>query len=140
MLNTRALPLASLLGTVLQVAMVVAGHYNPSVAALFAIGGMGLSLVAGLLYAMWARGGSTRSIAVGGLLAGAICALLGILVSHMLGDVPRSLLALGTFSSAIAGALGGWLGTFLFKSGVASVVLIGIPCFRSNREGCSRSG
>ncbi len=124
MLNTRALLLASLLGTVLQVAMVVAGHYNKSVASLFAIGGMGLSLIAGLLYALWARGNSTSAIVLGGLAAGAICGFIGILVSHLLGDVPRSLLVLGTISSAITGALGGWLGTFLFRSGIATVVLI----------------
>lgn len=122
--DTRALLLASLLGTVLQVAMVVAGHYNKSVASLFAVGGMGLSLVAGLLYAMWTRGDSTSSIVVGGLAAGAICAFIGILVSHLLGDVPRSLLVLGTVSSAITGALGGWLGTFLFRSGIATVALV----------------
>jgi uncharacterized protein YndB with AHSA1/START domain len=122
--DTRALLLASLLGTVLQVAMVGAGHHNKSVASLFAVGGMGLSLGAGLLYAMWARGDSTSTFVVGGLAAGAICAFIGILVSHMLGDVPRSLLAFGTISSAVTGALGGWLGTFLFRSGIATVALI----------------
>lgn len=64
MLNTRALLLASTIGTILQVAMVVAGHYDRSVAGLFAVGGMGLSLVAGVLYAMWASGDSTKSIVV----------------------------------------------------------------------------
>jgi hypothetical protein len=116
MLNTRALLLATLVGTVLQVAMVVAGHSNESIAGLFAVGGMGFSLIAGLAYAMWARGGSTSSLAVGGLVAGAICAFIGIFVSWMLGDVPASLLALGTISSAVTGALGGWLGKFLFPS------------------------
>jgi hypothetical protein len=42
--------------------------------------------------------------------AGAICAFLGILVSHLLGDVPASLLALGTLSSAVTGAIGGVIG------------------------------
>ncbi len=115
MLNTRALLLATGLGTILQVAMVVAGHSNKSIAALFAVGGMGFSLIAGLAYAMWARGDSVSSIAVGGLVAGAICALIGISVSYMLGDVNKSLLALGTISSAVTGALGGWLGTLLFR-------------------------
>jgi len=130
MLNTRALLLASMLGTVLQVAMVVAGHSNKSIAGLFAVGGMGFSLIAGLAYAMWARGDSTSSLAVGGLAAGALCALIGIFVSYMLGDVPVSLLALGTISSAVTGAIGGWLGKFLFPaSGVVAmlVVLAGAP-------------
>ena len=49
--NSRALVLATVVGTILQVAMVVAGHSNKSIAALFAVGGMGFSLVAGLIYA-----------------------------------------------------------------------------------------
>jgi len=117
MLNSRALVLATVVGTILQVAMVTAGHTNKSIAGLFAVGGMGFSLVAGLLYAMWARGGATSSLAIGGLLAGAICALIGIFVSYMLGDVPVTLLALGTISSAVTGAIGGWIGKFLFKAG-----------------------
>lgn len=135
MLNTRALLLASAIGTVLQVAMVVAGHYNKSVAALFAVGGMGLSLVAGLLYAMWSRGHAASSVVVGALAAGAICAFLGILVSHMLGDVPRSLLALGTISSAVTGALGGWLGTFLFRAGATAAVLVLVTTFAGSARG-----
>jgi hypothetical protein len=114
MINTRAVVLASTLCTVLQVAMVLAGHSNPRIAALYAVGGMGFSFVAGLAYAMWARGASGSSLAVGGLVSGAICAFIGIFVSYLLGDVPMSLLALGTASSAVTGAIGGWLGKFLF--------------------------
>jgi hypothetical protein len=114
MINTRALLLATVVGTVLQVAMVVAGHSNKSIAGLFAVGGMGFSLVAGLAYAMWARGEPTSSLAVGGLIAGAACAFIGIFVSYMLGDVPVTLLLLGTVSSAVTGALGGWIGKFIF--------------------------
>jgi hypothetical protein len=120
-LKTRALLLASVLGTILQVAMVVAGHTNPSVAALFAVGGMGISLLAGVAYAMWARGDRSSALALGGLVSGAICALIGIFVSYMLGDVPMSLLPLGTVSSAVTGAIGGWLGKFLFRGGVVAV-------------------
>ena len=115
MFNTRALVLATVVGTVLQVVMVVAGHSNKSIAALFAVGGMGFSLVAGLLYAILAKGGSTSSLAVGGLLAGAICAFIGILISHLLGDVPASLLVLGTVSSAVTGAIGGVIGKLFVR-------------------------
>jgi hypothetical protein len=91
--------------------MVVAGHSNKSIAKLFAIGGMSLSLIAGVIYAVLARGGTTGSAVVGGILAGAICALIGIAVSYFLGDVPVTLLALGTLSSAVTGAIGGWVGS-----------------------------
>jgi hypothetical protein len=117
MLNSRALFLAIVLGTILQVAMVVSGHTNRSIANLFAIGGMGISLIAGLAYAMLAKGGSPSALAIGGLIAGAVCALLGIFVSYMLGDVPVTLLLLGTVSSAVTGAIGGWLGRFVAGAG-----------------------
>jgi hypothetical protein len=113
MLNSRALALAIGLGTVLQVAMVLAGHTNKNVANMFAVGGMGFSLIAGVAYAMFARGSTTSSYAVGGLIAGAACALIGIFVSYMLGDVPVTLLALGTISSAVTGAIGGWIARFV---------------------------
>ena len=111
-MNSRALVLATLFGTILQVGMVVAGHSNNSIAALFAVGGMGFSLVAGVIYAYLARGGSTSSLALGGLVAGALCAVIGIFVSYLLGDVPASLLVLGTVSSAVTGAIGGAVGRF----------------------------
>jgi hypothetical protein len=119
-MNTRALTIASLIGTLLQVAMVVAGHSSPAIMGFFAVGGMGFSLVAGVIYARLAKEATKRSAAIGGLVAGALCAFLGILVSHLLGDVPASLLALGTLSSAFTGAIGGFLGT-LGTSRVAAV-------------------
>ena len=109
-MSTRSLVIASLVGTLLQVAMVVVGHSSPAIKGLFAVGGMGLSLVAGVLYARLARSATKGSASLGGLISGAICAFLGILVSHLLGDVPASLLALGTLSSAVTGAIGGLLG------------------------------
>ena len=112
-ITPRALIIASAIGTVLQTAMVVAGHTNQSIAKLFAVGGMSLSLVAGVIYVFLAPAGTRGSAIVGGMLAGAICALIGIAVSYALEDVPASLLALGTLSSAVTGAIGGWLGSFL---------------------------
>lgn len=118
MLNRRALFLATLVGTILQVAMVIAGHANKSIAGLFAFGGMGFSLVAGVLYVMYGRADATGSgsSVLGGALAGALCALFGILISYLLGDVPVTLLALGTVSSAVTGAIGGLIGRFVSRA------------------------
>src|SRR3954470_11344374 len=85
-MSTRPLVIASLVGTLLQIAMVVAGHASPAIKGLFAVGGMGLSLIAGVLYARLAHSTTKGSASLGGLAAGAICALLGILVSWLLGD------------------------------------------------------
>ena len=122
-MSSRALVIASLVGTLLQVVMVVAGHSSPAIAALFAVGGMGLSLVAGVLYARLARPATKGSAAIGGGAAGAICAFLGILVSHLLGDVPASLLALGTISSAFTGAIGGFIGALSLGRAATAVIL-----------------
>jgi hypothetical protein len=115
-MNSRALIIATIIGTILQVAMVVVGHSNETVKGLFAVGGMGFSLVAGIIYTITAGAGTAGSLALGGAVAGGVCAFIGILVSHLLGDVPASLLALGTLSSVVTGALGGWLGKFFVRS------------------------
>jgi hypothetical protein len=114
MLNSRAGTVATVVGTVLQLAMVLAGHTNASIAQMFAVGGMGISLVAGVVYAKLAGAGTAGSYAVGGLIAGGVCALIGICVSYLLGDVSAFILLAGTLSSAVAGAIGGWLGRMAF--------------------------
>jgi len=112
-MNWRAFLWAAGIGLALQVLMVVSGHFSPAIGGLFAVGGMGFSLVAGLLYAYFAKAG-WRDDLIGGVLAGAACALVGIGVSCLLGDVPASLLLLGTASSAVTGALGGAIGRLAF--------------------------
>ena len=109
-MDSRALVIASTAGTIAQLVMVISGHFDDSIAALFAVGGMTISLVAGLLYGLRARQTTVGTASLGGLLAGGICALLGIAVSYFLGDVPASLLLLGTASSAVTGAIGGLVG------------------------------
>jgi hypothetical protein len=70
---------------------------------------MAISLVAGVVYVLSSSRSESTSPTLGGALAGGICALIGIGVSFALGDVPASLLALGTLSSAVTGAIGGWV-------------------------------
>ena len=112
-ISMRALLIATAIGTVLQAARVISGHRNPSIAKLFAVGGMSLSLIAGVIYAVLVVGATTGSAVVGGVLAGGLCALIGIAISYFLKDVPASLLLLGTLSSAVTGAIGGWLGSLV---------------------------
>ena len=63
----RGLFRATLIGTVLQLAMVVAGHYDPTIANLFAVMGMLLSLVAGFLAGRWSAGLGRPGAAAAGL-------------------------------------------------------------------------
>ena len=105
--SKRALASATVTGTILQLAMVLSGHWISVIKMnVFAIGGMAISLVAGVLYARMAR--APRGVAaMNGAIAGGVCALIGIAVSFGLGDVPAAVLGFGTLSSAVTGAIGG---------------------------------
>ncbi len=111
-MNRKALINATVIGTVLQLIMVGVGHFVPAVAALFAPIGILLSLVAGVLYARAAKSAWSDSL-LGGVIAGAVCALLGIAVSCLLGDVQPIILVIGTLSSAFGGVVGGAIGKVL---------------------------
>ncbi len=101
---------ATLIGTVLQLGLAISGHYDARVANLFAVGGMLLSLVAGFIFGRWSAPSSRVVAIVGGAIAGAVCALIGILESWRLEDVPAWVIAFGPCSSAVTGAIGGFLG------------------------------
>jgi hypothetical protein len=109
----RGLIMATAIGTVAQIVMVVVGHSSPAVAQMFAVGGMGISLLAGLGYTLTTPTPTASSAVLGGAIAGGVCALIGIAVSFALKDVPAFLLAAGTLSSAFTGAIGGALGRAL---------------------------
>lgn len=111
-MNRKALINATVVGTVLQLIMVLAGHWVPAVAGLFAVIGILISLVAGLLYARAAKSAWSDSL-LGGVIAGGVCALLGIAVSVLLKDVPPMILVIGTLSSAFGGVVGGAIGKVL---------------------------
>lgn len=97
----------TIIATVVQLVMVVAGHYNAfNKDAGFAIGGMSISLVFGALWAMSSARGKGHA-AWGGGVVGGVCALIGIAVSCALGDVPPAVLGFGTAGSFVAGVVGG---------------------------------
>ncbi len=105
--GNTALKNAIIVGTILQLAMVLSGHWVEIIRLRgFAIGGMLISAVAGVVYARMARV-SRRAAARNGAIAGAACAIVGIAVSVALGDTAPFILAVGTVSSAVTGAIGG---------------------------------
>lgn len=106
-MDRKRLLLGLVTGTVLQVLMVVGGHSNPDVQEWFAIGGMGISALAGGLAAWGSRAWGGAMTASG--IAGGLSALIGIGVSVVLGDVPESLLLFGTLASLVTGVIGGVL-------------------------------
>jgi hypothetical protein len=97
----------TILGTLLQLVMVVSGHWVEFIKLnVFAVGGMLISALAGVIYARLARVDRKKS-AIQGAIVGGLCASIGIAVSFFLGDVPANILVLGTLSSAVTGAIGG---------------------------------
>ncbi|MDO9338394.1 MAG: hypothetical protein Q7T61_18530 [Caulobacter sp.] len=114
-MNRSALVRAILIGTALQLAMIIAGHFVPFIKDnVFMWGGMALSLVAGLLYAFAARDRLGPSL-MGGGVAGAVCAVIGIGASVLLGDTPAFVLAVGTGMSFVTGLIGGGIGRMLAR-------------------------
>jgi hypothetical protein len=90
--------------------MAVAGHFSVSVADLFAGLGSGIAALSGLLFGVLRGPGPRWPVAWGGAIVGAAAALLALLVSYLLGDVPAGAVRLGTTGAALAGSLGALLG------------------------------
>lgn len=93
----------------LQIAMVVGGHFSTAVIDLSAVLGMGIPLVVGLVFGARAAT-STKDALGGGFWIGIVGAAIGILIAILLGDQPWMLLAFGPVSSGITGLLGGVIG------------------------------
>mgnify|MGYP001210617946 FL=1 len=104
---------SAIIGTVLQLIMVVVGHFVPQVANLFPIAGTGIGGLAGILNGLWGAKAGMPAAAGGGAVAGGVGGAIGTLVSSLLGDVPMSTLAIGTGSTAAAGLVGGLIGKVL---------------------------
>ncbi len=112
---TRGNPLlkATTISALLQLLMVVGGHFLPQLAQLFPVLGTGLGGVAGILFGLFSKGATGGALAGGGAAAGGLGGLLGSVVSMAMGDVPGATVGIATGSTAVAGAIGGLLGKML---------------------------
>jgi hypothetical protein len=109
-IDRRILLRAFIVGTLLQVVMVVLGHFVPWVILhVFEFGGMMISATAGYLYAMDSGKGYFPG-ATAGAVAGGGCALIGISLSVVLGDLARPFIPFGTAVCVLTGAVGGLFG------------------------------
>ena len=112
-MDKNALILAGCIGLILQLAMIVAGHFVPVIKDKgFMVGGLLISLVAGLVYARLAHAGWGSSL-IGGAMDGGACALIGIAASVALGDTVPFILIAGTLSSIVTGLIGGAIGKLI---------------------------
>ncbi len=106
----RVLLRATLIGAVLQLLMVIYGHYNAGVVRWFAALGMALALLAGFIFGRFSGLAGRVGATAGGAVAGAVCAAVAVVEAFSLGDVPAWVLGFAPASSAVTGALGGLLG------------------------------
>jgi len=58
----------------------------------------------------WGHDFRPAYLALGGVIAGGVCALIGIAVSVVLHDTPAAILVVGTLGSVATGAIGGVIG------------------------------
>ncbi len=101
---------ATLTGTVLQVLMVVTGHWVMAVQNLFGVLGTVLAVVTGFLFGKWSSRANRLGAATGGAIAGSVSSLLGTVVSYGLHDIPGNIIGVGTLTGIVAGAVGGVIG------------------------------
>ena len=101
-----------LIALVLQLVQVVAGQFLDVFATLAGVSGMGIPLIVGWLYAV-RQGLSLKEAAKGGVLIGAVGAVVGLILAAALGAVEWSFIPLGTLASAATGLIGAALGRLL---------------------------
>lgn len=97
---------------ILQVLMVVAGHFSEAVLNLSAILGTGIPFIVALWYGAAEKPGYGAG-AKGGFVIGIVGAVVGVLVAILMDDQPWSLLAFAPLSSGVTGILGGVIGALV---------------------------
>ena len=109
-IDLRILLRAFIVGTVMQVVMVVTGHFVPWVVFhVFEFGAMMIAATSGYLYAMDSGKGYFPG-ATAGAITGGGCALIGISLSVVLGETARPVIPFGTAVCVLTGAVGGLFG------------------------------
>jgi len=109
-----------IIALVLQILMVLGGHFNQTILSLSAVLGVGIPLVIGAWFGTSAAL-DYKAAAGGGLMIGLVGAVVGILIAIMLGDAQWVLLAFGPLSSAVTGVLGALIGFTVGRSKQSSV-------------------
>ena len=106
----RLIQRATITGIILQIALVMIGHYSLWVRVnAYEFGSMMISGLAGLLYARDFAKGYARG-ALGGAIAGGTCGIIAVSAANILGDVPLLALPIGGAVTILVGAIGGLFG------------------------------
>lgn len=115
----NAFRLATLLGSILQVGMVLLGLAFPVLQQgnFYPIGGTLLALGAGFLFARWVGARALAPALLGGGFVGGLGSFLGLLVAAVTGQAepgPVVTVLIGSVTGLVAGAVGGFFG-MLFR-------------------------
>ncbi len=109
-IDRKILERATLVGIVLEVALVVTSYFVPWVEVhVFQFGGMMIAAIAGYLYGMHSAKGWGAS-ALAGAISGGTCGIIGLAVAVVLKEVPTLALIVGTLICILTGAVGGLFG------------------------------
>jgi hypothetical protein len=109
LLDSRLILRAAVIGTVLQLALALAGHFIASLPQFFLFGRMMLAATAGYLYGLSFGAGYGRG-ALGGAIAGGLCAVAGLTASVVLGETPAHEVSTEACIALLMGAVGGAFG------------------------------
>lgn len=110
----------TVIGSVLQVIMVLVGNRVAAIAGRFDILGTLIALTVGLLFARHA-GGTLMSAAVGGALVAGVSSFVGVALAVALGHGGANVILIATLAGLVAGAIGGLIGRATAKGSSASV-------------------
>jgi hypothetical protein len=109
LVDLKILRRAMLVGAFFELLLVGAAHWRPWLKPYLMFGCMLIAGVMGLLYARDLAKGFLAG-AAGGTVAGALCGLVAVSVSSLLGDHPDLFLPYGVMVMAFTGAVGGLFG------------------------------
>jgi hypothetical protein len=112
LIDSRILGRALIVGTVLEIALMIASHVRPLLQIHYALFGcMMIAGTAGLLYARDLARGYIMG-ALGGLVIGAACGIAAVASANVLGDQPERFIPYGVMICALVGAIGGLFGQY----------------------------
>lgn len=112
LIDSRLLGRALIVGTLLEIILMIASHVRPLLQIHYALFGcMMIAGTAGLLYARDLARGYIMG-ALGGLVVGAACGIVAVASANVLGDQPEQFIPYGVMICALVGAIGGLFGQY----------------------------
>lgn len=112
LIDSRLLGRALIVGTLLEIALMIASHFRPWLQIHYAL--FGIMMIAGTAALLYARDLARGYVmgALGGLVVGAACGIAAVATANVLGDQPEQFIPYGVMICALVGAIGGLFGQY----------------------------